>query len=495
MSDLERDTLLEPLLADHDDRPPGPLLIPTLEQVRDGPRKFVQIQPPGSKSLTNRAMLLASLARGVSTLRNALVDADDAEVMSAAVERLGAGVKRHWHLECGQWPREYESLAIEGVAGRWRPSRLDEGGEVRLHLGNAGTAVRFLAGAALCSAVPIVIDGDARMRQRPIGELASWLARLGCKVTFVGDRPDCPPLRIAPPATLPAGASLTLEHAPSSQFISALLLVAPFLPGGLTLRLQRPPVSESYVRMTMGLLGRVGVEVKSSHDGLVLRVPAAGGQASCIEAFELDIEPDASGAVPFWTAAAMAGRPDVSCCVATLGLESLQGDVKVVDALVRMGASIQTHSAAAGGGIEVRGTPTLKPILADFSDMPDAAMALAVAACFAEGTSILRGLGTLRVKECDRIAALTSELAKIGVRVEADVVGDANAITVTPPPGGVDCSPSVPPVHFDTFGDHRMAMAFSLVGLRRPNTWINDPGCVGKTYPRFWRDLATFLRG
>lgn len=484
MSGSEASSLLLPLLADPSSRPKGPLLIPTIDQVRSRGSGPVDIAPPGSKSLTNRAILLAALADGVSTLRRPLVDADDAEVMLMAVERLGATVVRG-----------PSTLRIEGVAGRWRPARVEADGSVHVHLRNAGTAVRFLAGAALCSEVPVVIDGDPRMHDRPIGELAAWLRRLGCDVAFLGRRDDCPPLRITPPAARPIDASLAVGVAPSSQFVSALLLAAPFMPGGMTIRLERPPVSESYIRMTAGLLGRVGVEVKSSHDGRILRVPASSGDPPCIPAFDLDIEPDASGAVPFWAAAAMAGRPDVACRVDALGADSLQGDVRVVQALGRMGAAVDMRPSLAGGRIEVRGATSLRPILVDCADMPDAAMALASAACFAEGTSILRGLGTLRVKECDRIAAMQSELAKIGVRVEADVAGDPDAVTVTPPVGGVDCSAGVPPVRFDTFEDHRMAMAFSLIGLRRPNTWINEPGCVAKTYPGFWRDLATFLAG
>lgn len=484
MSGSEASSLLAPLLADPSRRPVGPLLIPTIDQVRPRGLEAVEVAPPGSKSLTNRAILLAALAKGVSTLRRPLVDAADAEVMLEAVERLGARVTRAQSL-----------LRIEGVAGRWCPARVEADGSVHLHLRNAGTAVRFLAGSVLCSPVPVVIDGDARMHDRPIGELASWLGRLGCEVAFLGRRNDCPPLRIMPPANLPVDASIAVGASPSSQFISSLLLAGPFMPGGLTLRLERPPVSGSYIRMTAGLLGRVGVEVKSSHDGRILRVPASAGEPPCIAAFDLDIEPDASGAVPFWAAAAMAGRPEVACRVDGLGVDSLQGDVRVVQALGRMGAAVDMRPSLAGGRIEVRAAPSLRPILVDCADMPDAAMALACVACFAEGTSILRGLGTLRVKECDRIAAMQSELAKIGVRVEADVAGDADAVTITPPVGGVDCSPGVPPVRFDTFEDHRMAMAFALVGLRRPNTWINDPGCVAKTYPAFWRDLATFLAG
>jgi 3-phosphoshikimate 1-carboxyvinyltransferase len=142
------------------------------------------------------------------------------------------------------------------------------------------------------------------------------------------------------------------------------------------------------------------------------------------------------------------------------------------------------------GWIQTFGPQSLKPILADMSEMPDAAMTLAAVACFASGTSILRGLRTLHVKECDRIAAMYTELTRLGVMVQTPVQGDPDAMTITPPPGGLDCSPSAPPITFETYNDHRMAMALALIGLRRPNISIKDPACVGKTYPTFWKDFA-----
>ncbi len=173
---------------------------------------------------------------------------------------------------------------------------------------------------------------------------------------------------------------------------------------------------------------------------------------------------------------------------------SLQGDARFPELLARMGAHVAL-APGAGGGIACRAGPGLAPITADLADMPDTAMTLAVVASFAPGRSVLRGLRTLRVKETDRIAALGTELGKVGVRVETGVLGDPGALALTPPTRGIDCSPGVARVELDTYGDHRMAMSLALVGFRRPGVFIRDPGCVAKTYPGFWRDVARLYAG
>ena len=203
--------------------------------------------------------------------------------------------------------------------------------------------------------------------------------------------------------------------------------------------------------------------------------------------FTYDVEPDASGATYFWAAAAL--NKGATVRVRGLGDESYQGDADFPEMLARMGATV-TASDDTKGIVGVRGPGSLRPLMADMADMPDAAVTLAVCCAFADGTSILRGVKTLRVKETDRIAALQAELAKVGVDVSADVHGDPDTMTITPPDRGIDCSGSAEPVAFDTYDDHRMAMALSLVGLRRPNVVINDPGCAAKTYPTYFADLA-----
>ena len=480
---------------------PDPLPIPALTLQRGRAPFNARIRPPGSKSLTNRALLLAALAPGRSTIRRALLDADDARCMLDAIAQLGAVVTT---TDAGD-------ALISGVDGRWRatdpPPR-----EVRLDLQNAGTATRFLAAASLLSPVPVVIDGNERMRQRPIGELIDALTTLGVESQYLS-APGCPPVRLTPPAQLPRGASITLPTTVSSQFVSALLLAAPWLPGGLTIRLEGEITSRSYIQMTLGLLDLLGASVRTSDDLHIIRVGSRNGAGPTpsrgialpgddpvpqtpgrspvprgLEPFDYTVEPDASGATYFWGAAAL--FPGAVCRVDGLDARSLQGDAQFPETLARMGATIIREDPPCIG---IRGPGALAPIMADLSDMPDAAMTLAAVASFATGRSILRGLRTLRVKETDRIAALQTELAKVGVMVETNLLGDPDAITINPPTGGVTCSRDCPPVVFDTYNDHRMAMALSLVGLRRPNTAIRNPACVGKTYPKFWQHLGTIL--
>lgn len=453
---------------------PDPLPVPTLASVRVMPAFDASLRPPGSKSLTNRALLLAALSGGQSELRGALIDAADTRVMSKALVQLGASVQVRG-----------DTICVEGVGGRWK---LKASEEVRLDLENAGTAVRFLAAASVFSPVPVVIDGNDRMRQRPIGELGRALGDLGARVESLGNA-GCPPIRIVPPAMLPERGEIFFETLPSSQFVSAVLLAGAFLPGGLSVEIEGEATSASYVRMTLGLLDHFGVAVRSSADLRVLRV---GGHRGALDSgITLDIEPDASGASVFWAAAAAA--PGARVVIEGVDDSGLQGDLAFPSVLARMGATTRSVSAEEGTGgpcLSVRGGDVLQPVMADMRDMPDAAMALVVLASLAKGGSMVRGLHTLRVKETDRLHALRAELAKVGVVVELDVQGEAGAVRIEPPAGGIDRSASVPPVVFETYDDHRMAMALSLIGLHRPNVSIADPKCVAKTYPGFWADLA-----
>lgn len=437
------------------------------------------VRPPGSKSLTNRALLLAGLAEGESVIRGALTDADDARQMVAALTQLGVAIRM------GDEPG---MIHVAGVGGRWRvgPTGLT------LNLNNAGTATRFLAATSVLATGPLTIDGNTRMRERPIGELCEVLEKLGVAVEYRG-RPGCPPVRLTPtPHHSAKPRDVEISTTQSSQFISGLLLAAPWIPGGLQLKLTGDVTSASYVSMTLSLLARLGATTRHSDDLRIIRVmptDIAGRQAG-IRGFDYTVEPDASGATYWWTAAAI--LPGARMRVNGLGAASIQGDVMYPELLGRMGAEV-TRRDLPEPSIQVQGPKTLKPILADMAEMPDAAMTLAVAACFAKGTSILRGLRTLRVKETDRIEATRNELRKLGVLVETTVQGDPDAMTITPPDGGVDCSTNAPPVEFDTYDDHRMAMSLALIGLRRPNTLIRNPGCVAKTYPSFWRQLADIL--
>lgn len=491
------------------DRLPDPLPIPVVERPFN-----VTVRPPGSKSITNRALLLAALADGVSELRGALVDADDARVMIAAIERLGARVEVIRARSASEGlskgpidardPREagttlahsgqgggtgaLDVVRITGVGGRWK---IAPGETVRLDLGNAGTATRFLAAAAVLAPAEsggVIIDGDARMRERPIGELGDALTRLGVRVEYLGEE-GRPPVRVVPPADLRRLARRVVFSDPaSSQFISAMMLVAPFLPAMLTIEMRGRIVSEPYIGMTWKLLERtLGVSATSTRGegGVSMRMPVARGAG-----FVLDVEPDASGATYFAGAAALCRGARVVLPGLRLDEdESLQGDVEFLRMVRFMGAAV----AGDASGTSVRAPPVgLKGIRGDFSPTPDTAMTAGVLACFASptadnpaATSVLRGLRTLRVKETDRIEALRVELSKIGALVEVFAEDGDEGIRITPP--GVMGTDHV---EFETYKDHRMAMAMALVGLRRPNVWIRDPGCVAKTYPGFWRDLA-----
>ena len=439
---------------------PDPLPIPVLPARR---AFSVSVRPPGSKSETNRAVILAALARGRSVIRNALTEADDAERALSAVRTLGA-----------EATVSGSDITITGVGGRWRVPA--EGTTVDLQ--NAGTATRFLAASAMLSPGPVTITGNERMRSRPIGQLAGALHDLGAVVQHHGS-PGCPPLTVTPPAGGPPHApTVSLGTPDSSQFVSALLMLGPWVPGGLTVRISGEVTSAPYLTMTLDLLARVGASVHSTEDLRVLRCgPGPAGLG--LDGFEVEIEPDASGATYFWTAAAVS--PGSVCTVEGLGERSIQGDTGYAALLERMGCGVSRSAESIG----VTGPVSLSPILADLSGMPDTAMSLASACCFAPGTSILRGLRTLRVKETDRIEAMRAELSKLGV--EVTVQGD-DALTITPPAGGVAADSS--PVVFDTYDDHRMAMSLSLIGLRRRGVSVRDPGCVAKTYPGFFADLS-----
>ncbi|TVQ31110.1 MAG: 3-phosphoshikimate 1-carboxyvinyltransferase [Phycisphaeraceae bacterium] len=452
---------------------PDPLPIPPLAAPFN-----VDITPPGSKSITNRALLLAGVASGHSLLRRPLIDADDSERMLSALERLGAHIEHHMRDD-----GVTRDLRVRGVGGRLR-------GDTALYLGNAGTAMRFITAMSVLADGQVLLDGSARMRQRPIGQLATVLRGLGAGVEFSGES-GFPPLKITPPQELRHRGHMVLPSAASSQFISALLMLAPWLPGGVTLELRGHITSKPYIVMTLELLRRLGAQnVAASSDFSKIHV----GHGP-LDGFTIDIEPDASGATYFWAAAAM--TPGATCRIRDLSSKSIQGDARFPAALTAMGATAGFRDNAIGvaaprsTGSADRSAPALHGVRIDLGAMPDTAMTLASVCCFASGPSEISGLRTLRIKETDRIGAMKSELEKIGVGVEIFEKDDDEGIRITPPSQGVDCSPDCPRIEFDTYDDHRMAMSLALIGLRRPNVFIRDPGCVAKTYPEFWAHLST----
>jgi 3-phosphoshikimate 1-carboxyvinyltransferase len=428
---------------------PAWVRIPPLKEPFD-----VTIEVPGSKSLTNRVLLLAALSSGQCDVRRPLLDAQDAQVMIAAIRQLGARVE--------QTPGG--DLVVWGTGPRWKPAQRD----TVLNLANAGTATRFLAAAGLLAPPghTVTIDGSPRMRERPIGELVKMLRDLGGTVDELG-KPGFPPIRVH---GLPQDAQpepIRVGRTASSQFISAVLMLGPFVPFGVALTFDQPPTSEPYVRMTMDVLDRVGAAAlwRGHESGSrTAQVQTTEGE---LGGFRITIEPDASSAGYWWTAATMI--PGARAVVPGPGGwdRSLQGDVKIQDVLAKM------------AGERVRAVD------ADLADIPDAAMALAAACAVADGPSTLRGLRTLRVKETDRVEALRAELTRLGCGVRIIEDADDVALHITP----LDPRRDTADVEVHTYDDHRMAMGLALIGLKRPGVIIDDPACVAKTYATFWSDL------
>jgi len=411
------------------------------------------LRPPGSKSLTNRALLLAALAQSASTLRGVLFS-DDTRVMLQALQQLGFQLRLD---------EPNHAVQVGGQTGRLPASH------AQLHLGNAGTAYRFLTAACCLGEGDYTLDGIERMRQRPIGQLVDALRQLGATIDYLGEE-GFPPLRVRGGKL--RGGELTMQPTLSSQYISALLHIAPYLPGGLTIDFQGAVTSAPYVAMTLRLMERFGIVAAAAPDLSRIVVPPGAYQGQ-----NYTIEPDASNASYFLAAAAV--LKDSSCTIEGLGKGSVQGDIGFADVLHQMGAELLFGRDF----ITVQSPPadqTLHGIEIDLNHMPDIAQTLAVVALFAQGRTVIRNIGNLRVKETDRLAALHTELSKLGaqVRVEGD------DLLIDPPPGN-----RLTPAAIDTYDDHRMAMSFAVAGLRAAGVVINDPQCVNKTFPDFFEYL------
>ena len=431
---------------------------------RVGAREYLELAPisrvsgtirlPGSKSISNRTLLLAALARGPTEIRG-LLDADDVERMLDALRMLGVKAEQAGATR---------DFVVHGVGGEFPVKR------AALFLGNAGTVFRPLTAVLALGDGFYELTGVSRMHERPIGDLVDALRSLGAEIKYLG-RDGYPPLAIQP-ARRTGGAAVAVRGEISSQFVTALLLALPGRGGGVTVEIVGELISRPYVEMTLRLMARFGVAVE--RDGWQrMRVPAGSAYASPGTIF---VEGDASAASYFLAAGAIAGGP---VRVEGVGRASIQGDVGFADTLAAMGAVVRTSE----NWIEAQGHRGLTAIDADFNAMPDAAMTAAIVALFARGTSTLRNIGSWRVKETDRIAAMAAELRKLGAVVEEG----ADWLTVTPPPRFL-------PATIDTYDDHRMAMCFSLAALGGVPVRINDPGCVRKTFPDYFsefRRLAT----
>ena len=410
------------------------------------------VRPPGSKSLTNRALVCAALAEGTTLLTGALY-ADDTEAMLHCVHGLGAGV---------QLDRAGRRVRVTGVGG----SPAADGALLDARL--SGTTSRFVMPMAALGSSTVVLDGAAGLRARPMGELIDALGSLGAEVSPLGE-PGHLPVEIQGGGL--RGGSISVRGDVSSQFLSGLLLSAPCMPDGLRVEVRTELVSVPYVHMTVAVMEAFGAQVDVAGDHRRIGVAPTGYRA--VE--EHRIEPDASAASYFFAAAALLGG---RVRVEGLGRGALQGDVAFVDVLERMGAQVERHDDA----IEVRGTGVLHGVDVDMADISDTAQTLAAIAPFADSPTTITGIGFIRAKETDRIAAVVAELQRLGI--------DAEEL-----PDGLVVRPGAPrPALVQTYEDHRMAMSFALVGLRVPGVRIADPGCVAKTYPGYWADLES-LRG
>jgi len=399
------------------------------------------VRLPGSKSISNRVLLLAALAQGETEI-SGLLDADDTRVMRDALSRLGVS---------------FNGRTVKGVAGPFPVKKAD------LFLGNAGTAFRPLTAALAFSGGEYLLSGVPRMHERPIGDLVDALRGIGARVDYAG-KDGFPPLKLS-------SAKLKVDHLRvrgdvSSQFLTALLMALPLSGKPARVEVQGELISKPYVEITLNVMKRFGIEVRRT-GWRYFDVPA-GTYRSPGKAY---VEGDASSASYFLAAGAIGGGP---VRVEGVGRGSIQGDVRFTEVLERMGATVSMREDA----IEVSGAKKLKAIDMDMNHIPDAAMTAAVLALFAGGPSAIRNVASWRVKETDRLAAMATELRKLGAQVEEG----ADLLKISP-------GTLKPGVAIDTYDDHRMAMSFSLVALGGVPVRINDPQCVAKTFPDFFREF------
>jgi 3-phosphoshikimate 1-carboxyvinyltransferase len=410
-----------------------------------------RIRPPGSKSITNRALVCAALASGDSTLEGVL-DSDDTRVMREALVALGINL---------QHDAAHDTVVIAGCDGKIPAAKAD------LFVGNSGTTVRFLAAMLALGHGEYRLDGVARMRERPIEDLLAALRQWNIDArSELGT--CCPPVIIR--ARGISGGTAHVAGNVSSQFLSGLLLAAPYAANDVELIVDGELVSKPYVEMTLAVMRTFGVDATAAANLARIHVPA--GQRFHGRRYE--IEPDASAASYFFAAAAVTGG---SIKVEGLSRDALQGDVSFCECLAKMGCRVEYGERV----ISVTGG-SLVGIDVDMNAISDTAQTLAVVALFASGPTTIRGVGHNRHKETDRIGNLAIELRKLGATVEE--FDDGLRVTPGPFRGAT----------LDTYDDHRMAMSFAVAGLATPGVTINDPDCTAKTYPRFFEDMAKLAK-
>ena len=418
----------------------------------DGPIDLT-IQPPGSKSLTNRALLCAALASGTSRLQNVL-DSEDTRVMIDCLRKLGVDVSDI---------SPNSEVLIKGCGGKFPNSEAD------LFVENSGTTIRFLTAALGVHGGRFKLLGIDRMHQRPIGPLVKSLQKLGSNVKAIS-RNGCPPVVIDGPAADRNETEIAGDV--SSQYLSGLMMATPLLNRETTVRLTGELVSKPYVTMTQELMRSFSVHSQLELTSRPIRFHITGEQA--YRGTDYLVEPDASAASYFFGAAAICGG---TATVTGLDRDSLQGDVAFVECLAKMGCEISYQSKQ----ITVSG-PAIRGIDIDMSDISDTVQTLAAVALFVDGPTTIRGVAHNRVKETDRIGDLITELRRLGAQAEEL-------------PDGLVITPSkLNPARIETYNDHRMAMSLSLVGLKQTGVVITNPECTAKTYPRYFTDLQKLYR-
>ena len=414
---------------------------------------------PGSKSITNRALVTAALADGDSVLRNVLL-AEDTRLMMEALQGLGITIRVD---------EEGRAAEITGCRGQFPAT------EAALFCGNSGTTIRFCTALVASGHGRFELDGIERLRQRPIGGLTKALQTLGAGIEYSANE-GYPPITVYAKGL--NGGQVTLDAPSSSQMVSSLLLAAPYAGRDLLIDVIGKVPSVPYLKLTTAIMGQFGVAVIEQYRDTGAKFIVEAPQR--YQGTTLAVEPDASNATYFLAAPAVAGG---RIAVEGLGTGSVQGDAKFVDVLERMGCRIARTATRLTVEGPRKGDP-LRGIDVDLNDMPDTVQTLAVVALFAAGPTVIRNVANLRVKETDRLAALNRELAKLGATVEESA--DGLAIT---PPGRITAA------YIDTYNDHRMAMSFALAGLRCPGLVINGPECVRKTFPGFFDCFEAMVAG
>lgn len=414
---------------------------------------FGQVTLPGSKSITNRILLLSAIANGETTIKHPL-QSDDTHHMIEALKILQVDLTQ----------KENGDILVQGARGQFKNKSAE------IFLGNAGTAFRPLTAVLAFSQGDFILSGVPRMHERPIKDLVDALLQLNADITYLNEE-GYPPLKISPSKIIITG-SIKIRGDISSQFLTALLMAIPLARKEVSIEIVGDLISKPYIDITLNLMNRFGVQVKKI-DWQYFVIPGSRGYVSPGEIF---VEGDASSASYFLAAGALAGDIEVK----GIGKNSIQGDIKFTEALMLMGAKIQILEES----IKASKASMLQAINLDCNHIPDAAMTLAVLALFANGTTKLRNIGSWRVKETDRIKAMATELKKLG----AEVVEGEDFIEITPP---IHIKENI---EIDTYDDHRMAMCFSLVSLKNIPIIINDPACVNKTFPTYFEVLESIVK-